>query len=111
MQGALPFSASNITGIFMKLLYTNMGSNSFLFDNYWISVLTFLATTADPCTVCENNSTCVITDNSFKCVCPEGFSGPYCETGRLNLICTVSVFKYTFNAVLLVTVLKVIKSY
>ena len=36
----------------------------------------------DPCinNVCENGATCVAIDKTdYKCICPEGFEGKYCQ--------------------------------
>ncbi|KAJ8004049.1 hypothetical protein DPEC_G00154760 [Dallia pectoralis] len=36
----------------------------------------------DPCLVhsCKNNGTCVPTNSSYPCLCPEGFHGKFCQT-------------------------------
>ncbi|KAJ8283090.1 hypothetical protein COCON_G00056090 [Conger conger] len=35
----------------------------------------------DPCLTnpCQNNGTCIYMENSYQCLCPEGFEGKYCQ--------------------------------
>ena len=59
-----------------------------------LSFFFFPVTDVDECASdpCQHGGVCVDQVNSFRCVCPRGYTDPVCGTGRaLSLLLTVCV--------------------
>lgn len=64
---------------------------------------------------CQNNGRCVIDEGDFDCICPDGYSGQYCQVGEciitetmhflhwMNLCIKDSEFKTYFRSVMLIS--------
>jgi len=48
----------------------------------FLSLTVFPGTGACSTEPCENGATCVVVTTGYKCVCPSGFVGNNCETGK-----------------------------
>lgn len=53
---------------------------------------------AAPCepNPCQNNGKCVEDEDDFECVCPDGYSGQYCQVGEYIVIETL-YFSFWIN--------------
>ena len=61
-----------------------MGKTSQLIENIYIL---FHVTDRNEClsAPCLNNGTCVNTQGSFKCLCPPGYEGEFCQTSMFYM--------------------------
>lgn len=53
-------------------------------------LVTFMTTPGeDPCSSdpCLNDSTCLVSGNTYTCECQNGFTGQHCETGKPTASC------------------------
>ena len=57
----------------------------------------FLLTDINEClsSPCVNDATCTDNINSYTCICADGYTGTYCESGMLNL--HISVYFFIYN--------------
>lgn len=61
-----------------------MGFHLSLLDN-WISTVFVFFSDLNECLqiTCYNGGTCTNLDGSYKCNCPTGYTGEYCQLGKL----------------------------
>ena len=50
---------------------------------------------------CQNGASCVDSIRNYSCKCPTGYTGGYCETGRVFCFLLVAVVLFTFIFIVL----------